>query len=136
MSLTILVIFFSVAGVPAILYLVLALLSLKNPGRSRKDIPGMEDHGGSPVSTGEAAVAEAFWGRTKILLRNGRFDAALADCKQALAFDPNHPGARRLWNHLFPGDKFSTIPDGKALLRVAEGEKDMYQDFRMSRDDG
>jgi hypothetical protein len=61
----------------------------------------------------------------EILLRNGRFDAALADCKQALAFDPNHPGARRLWNHLFPGDKPSTIPDGKALLRVAENEKDM-----------
>jgi hypothetical protein len=60
MSLTILVIFFSVAGISAILYLVLALLSLKNLDRNRKVIPAMEDHGGGPVSTGDTSPERTF----------------------------------------------------------------------------
>ena len=116
---TILATLITVAGVLAIFYLIMALLSLKKRGLTPADLPGMADHDGTSLSSGEAAVAEAFWRRTEILLQNGRFDAALADCKQALAIDPDHREAKRLWDHLFPGETVSARNEGKTLLRAA-----------------
>lgn len=127
MTLTILVTLFIISGVPAILYLVLALLRLRNHARHRKILAGIDYHGSAPLSARAAAVSEAFWGRTKILLQNGRFDAALADCKQALKINPDHPEAKRLWDYFARGTQFQ-IPGGENVTSCRRRRKNRARD--------
>ena len=123
MALTFLAYIFFAGGVVAILYSILALFSLMNHTRVQKVLPDKYEPGADILAAREPAVAEAFWERAKILLQNGRFDAALADCKRALEVNPNHADAKRLWEHLFPPEFISIEAAGKALLLAAEAEK-------------
>ena len=123
MALTFLTYIFFAGGVVAILYSILALLSLMNSAQVQKALPDEHEPGTDMLAAKGPAVAEAFWERAKILLQNGRFDAALADCKRALEVNPNHADAKRLWEHLFPPEFVSIVPAGKALLLAAEAEK-------------
>ena len=102
MTLTFLTYIFFGGGVVATLYSIRALFSLMSHDRVQKFLPDKYEPGAGMMVTGGPAVAEAFWERAKILLQNGRFDAALVDCKRALAVNPNHADAKRLWDHLFP----------------------------------
>jgi tetratricopeptide (TPR) repeat protein len=113
---------FFAGGVVAILYAMLALLSLMNHTRVQKALPERYEPGADTPATTGPAVAEAFWGRAEILLHNGRFDAALADCKRVLEINPDHAEARRLWNRLFPPEPVSIVPSEKALPAAAEVE--------------
>lgn len=123
MTLTFLTYIFFAGGVVAIFYLILALFSLMNHDQVQKILPDKYEPGANMLVIRGPAVAEAFWGRAKILLQNGRFDAALVECKRALAVNPNHADAKRLWEHLFPPEFDQTVPAGKALLLAAEEEK-------------
>jgi len=95
MVLTFLAYIFFAGGVVAILYSILALFSLMNHARLQKALPDRDEPGADRLAAREPAVAEAFWERTKILLQNGRFDAALADCKRTLEVNPNHADAQK-----------------------------------------
>ena len=131
MTLTFLTYIFFAGGVVAILYSILALFSLMNHDRVQKVLPDKYEPGADMMVTGGPAVAEAFWERAKILLQNGQFVAALVDCKRALAVNPNHADAKRLWEHLFPPEFVSTAPAGKALLLAAEAEKASHKDEKV-----
>ena len=122
MVLTFLTYIFFAGGVVAILYAMLALLSLMNHARVQKALPERYEPGADTPATTGPAVAEAFWGRAEILLQNGRFDAALADCKRVLEINPDHAEAKRLWNRLFPPEPVSIVPSGKAIPAAAEVE--------------
>jgi len=134
MALTFLSLIFFAGGVVAILYSILALLSVMNHARRQKALPDKYEPGADILGTREPAVAEAFWERAKILLQNGRFDAALADCKRALEINPNHAGAKRLWEYLFPPEPVSRVPAGKAVLHAAEAEKPGYKDEKVAHE--
>ncbi len=131
MALTFLTYIFFAGGVVAILYSILALLSMMNHARERKTLPDKYEPGADTPATSGPAVAEAFWGRAKILLQNGRFNAARADCKRALEINPNHADAKRLWEQLFPPKLVSIVPAEKALLLAAEAEKAGYKDEKV-----
>lgn len=123
MVLTFLTYIFFTGGVVAILYAMLALLSLMNHARvQKKALPERYESGADTPATTGPDVAEAFWGRAEILLHNGRFDAALADCKRVLEINPDHAEAKRLWNRLFPPEPISIVPSGKAIPAAAEVE--------------
>ena len=134
MALTFLTLIFFAGGIVAILYSILALLSLMNHAQLQKALPEKYEPGADILGTRESAVAEAFWERAKILLLNGRFDAALADCKRALEINPNHAGAKRLWEYLFPPELVSMVPAGKALLLAAEAEKPGHKDEKVAHE--
>jgi hypothetical protein len=122
MVLTFLTYIFFAGGVVAILYAMLALLSLMNHARVQKPLPEGYEPGADTPATSGPAVAGAFWGRAEILLQNGRFDAALADCKRVLEINPDHAEAKRLWNRLFPPEPVSKVTSGKAIPAAAEVE--------------
>jgi tetratricopeptide (TPR) repeat protein len=134
MALTFLAYIFFAGGVVAILYSILALFSLMNHTRVQKVLPDKYEPGADMLAATEPAVAEAFWERAKILLQNGQFDAALADCKRALEVNPNHADAKRLWEHLFPPEFISIVPAGKALLLAAEAEKACYKTEKVAHE--
>lgn len=91
---------FFAGGIVAIIYLILALFSLVNHARQQKALPEKyEPEADMPATSGPPA-AEAFWGRTKILLQNEQFDAAFADCKRTLEINPNHAEAKSCWTIL------------------------------------
>ena len=131
MALTFLTYIFFAGGVVAILYSILALLSMMNHAREQKTLPDKYELEANTPETSGPAVAEAFGGRAKILLQNGRFNAARADCKRALEINPNHADAKRLWEHRFPPEIVSIVPAGKALLLAAEAEKAGYKDEKV-----
>jgi hypothetical protein len=110
-------------GVVAILYSFLALLSWMRHVRVQKDPADKHGRGFAMMTAGDPADPEVFWKRAKILLQNERFDAALADCKRILEIDPNHAGAKSLWEHLVPPEPVPIIPEGKSLPLVAEAER-------------
>jgi len=101
MALTLLTCMFFAGGVLAILYSILALLSMMNHARIQKVQPDKYESGADMQETSGPPVAEAFWGRAKILLQNERFDAAFADCKRVLEINPNHAAAKSLWSIWF-----------------------------------
>ncbi len=128
MTLTFLTYIFFAGGVVAILYSIMALFSLMNHDRVQKVLPDKYEPGEDMMATRGPAVADAFWERAKILLQNGRFDAALVDCKRALEVSPNHADAKRFWEHLLPPEFVSTVPVGKASLLAAEAEEACHKD--------
>ena len=134
MALTFLTLIFFAGGVVAILYSILALLSLRNHARLQTALPDKYEPGADIPGTREPAVAEAFWERAKILLLNGRFDAALADCKCALEINPDHADAKRLWEHQFPPEFVSIFPAEKALLLAAEAEKPGHKNGKVAHE--
>jgi len=123
MALTYLTYTFIAGGVAAILYAILALLSMVDHGWRQKALPDKYEPGPDMPATIGPPVADAYWGRAKILLQNGRFDAARADCKRTLEINPNHADAKSLWQHLVPPEPVSIVPAGKALPLTAEAEK-------------
>ena len=131
MALTFLTHIFLAGGVVTMIYSILALFSLINHARVQKILLDKYEPEADMPAPGGPAVAEAFWERTKILLQNGQFDAALADCKRALEVNPNHADAKRLWGHLFPPELVSKVPPGKALLLAAEAEKASHKDEKV-----
>jgi len=95
-------IFFAVGIIP-ILYFILALLSLMDHLEAQKKLMSCNYDTGEDSQRRKGSIAaEAFVERAKILLRNGRFDAAQADCKRALAISPDHAEAKRLMNYMLP----------------------------------
>ena len=99
MALIILTIIFFAGGFLAILYSILALLSMLKYSRAQKALPEKyEPESDKPDSIGPP-VADAFCRRARILLQNQRFDAALADCKRAIDINANHAEAHTLWEH-------------------------------------
>ena len=109
MALTLTIIFMA-SGIGAILYTMLALLSMLQHGRTLKGLAGKyQPDAGKPLPDG-VQVAEAFWGRAKILLLNERFDAALSDCKRAIEINPLHAEANNFWNHLVPQEPVAIVP--------------------------
>lgn len=128
MALTFLTYIFFAGGIAAILYSMVALFSLMNHTRGQKVLSDKYLAGAGMQATGGEAFDEAFWERAKVLLQNGQFDAALADCQRTLEINPNHADAKRLWEHLFPPGLVSTVPAGKALLLAAETENACHKD--------
>jgi hypothetical protein len=100
MALIFLTYIFYAGGVVAIIYLILALLSLMNHARLQKGLPDKYEPSADMTATSGPSAAEAFWGRTKILLQNEQFDAAFADCKRTLEINPNHAEAKSCWTIL------------------------------------
>jgi hypothetical protein len=99
MTLTVLTIIFFAAGFFAILYSIVAGLSLLKYMRLQKSLPEKTDSTGpEPVTVGPP-VAEAYCNRARLLLKRQRFDAALVDCKRAIDLNPNHTVAHTLWEH-------------------------------------
>jgi len=99
MAMTVLTLIFFAAGFLAMLYCIVAGISMFKFMRLQKSLPEkMESTGGKPVTVGPP-VAEAFCNRARLLLKSGRFDAALADCKRAIDLNPNHTAAHTLWEH-------------------------------------
>jgi hypothetical protein len=95
-------IFFAVGIIP-ILYFILALLNLMDHLEAQKKLMSCNYDTGEDSQRRKGSIAaEAFVERAKILLRNGRFDAARADCKRALAISPDHAEAKRLMNYMLP----------------------------------
>ena len=123
MTLTVLAIFSLAAVIPALLYLLLARSSSLNNGRVPVETAANGELASGPPSPERDAVAEAHWRRAEILLQNGRLDAAVADCRQALAMAPDHPEAKALWDHLFSGEPVAAQKEGVALLRAAIKDK-------------
>ena len=99
MALIILTIIFFAGGSLAILYSVLALLSMLKYSRAQKALPEKYDSESGKPDTVGPPVADAFCRRARILLRSQRFDAALADCKRAIDINANHAEAHTLWEH-------------------------------------
>jgi tetratricopeptide (TPR) repeat protein len=98
MAMTLTIIFFA-AGFMAMLYGVVAGLSMLKYMRLQKSLPEkIESTGGDTVTIGPP-VAEAFCNRARLLLKRQRFDAALVDCKRAIDLNPNHTVAHTLWEH-------------------------------------
>ena len=110
MVLTLLTSIFFVGGVAAILYSLLAILSMLNNVRLQKFLPDKyEPVTGKPVADGPP-VAEAFWSRAKILLQNQQFAAALSDCKHAVEINPHHVEAKNLWKLIVPPEPVPIAP--------------------------
>jgi len=91
---------FLAGGTVAIIYLILALFSFMNNARLQKALPEKYDPEAGLPATSDPSAAEAFWGRTKILLQNEQFDAAFADCKRTLEINPEHAEAKSCWTIL------------------------------------
>jgi len=95
----ILTIIFLAGGFVAILYSVLALLSMMRYSRAQKVLPEkFTPEAGKPATVGPPIV-EAYCQRARILLKSQRFEAALADCKRAIDINPKHLEANTLWKH-------------------------------------
>ena len=120
-------------GTVALLYTMLALFSLMNHARIRKDLSEKYGPGVDLLATRGPAVAWAFWERAKILLQKGRVVAALADCKGTLNINPNHADAKRLWEHLFPPELVSTVQAGEAPLPASETEQTNSKEIDKTR---
>ena len=111
MMLTILNYIFFAGGVFAFFYALLALFSRLDHLRVQKALAAAYKPETEIQTTKNSPVAEALWERTKIFLQNEQFDAALADCRQVLAINPNHAAAKRLWDHL-PEPEHTSRPLG------------------------
>jgi tetratricopeptide (TPR) repeat protein len=133
MALTYLTYTFIAGGVVAILYAILALLSMIDHGRRQKALPDKYEPGPDMPATIGPPVADAYWGRAKILLQNGRFDDARADCKRTLEINPNHADAKSLLKHLVPPEPVSIVPTG-ALPLAAEVEKASHIDKKVAHE--
>jgi nucleoside permease NupC len=95
-------IFYAIGIIP-ILYFILALLSLMDHIELQKKLLSCNYDLGNDLQRKKGSIAaEAFVERAKILLRNGQFDAARADCKRAMAISPDHAEAKRLINYILP----------------------------------
>ena len=99
MALILLTIIFLTGGFLAILYSIMALLSMLQYSRVQKILPEKYQPERDKPDTVGPPVADAFCRRARILLQNGRFDAALADCKRAIDINANHAEAHTLWEH-------------------------------------
>jgi len=116
MALVILTIIFYAGGLLAILYAVLALLSMLKYSRAQKALPEkFEPEAGTPATIGPP-LAEAYCQRALILLKNEQFEAALADCKRAIDINPKHAEANTLWQHALERE----IPPEPAAEAVVE----------------
>ena len=123
MALTLLTTIFFVGGVAAILYSLLALLSMLNHARAQKALPDKyEPVAGKPVPDGPP-IAEAFWARAKILLQNQRFNAALIDCRHAIEINPHHAEANSLWKHLVPPEPVPIVPAEEGVHPAAKASQ-------------
>ena len=99
MAIMLLTIIFFAGGLFAVLYSIQALLSMQQYSRSQKALPEkFEPEAGISATSGPALV-EAYCQRAQVLLKNERFDAALADCKRAIDINPKHTEANILWKH-------------------------------------
>ena len=125
---------FIAGGLAAILYAVLALLSMMDHARRHNALPENRATGTDMPVSSESSVAEAYWERTKIFLQNQRLDAAVSDCRRVLEINPDHADAKRLWEHLFPPKFVSTVPVGKALLLAVEAKKAALKDDKVLHD--
>ena len=97
MAISVLTIIFFAAGFMAMLYGIVAGLSMLKYMQVQKSLPDkLESSGGEPVAVGPPE-AEAFCSRARLFLKRQRFDAALADCKRAIDLNPNHAVAHTLW---------------------------------------
>ncbi len=65
--------------------------------RSLKVLPEKFVPEAGTSATSGPAIVEAYCQRALILLKNERFDAALADCKRAIDINPKHTDANILW---------------------------------------
>jgi len=116
MAITILTIIFFVGGFIAIIYAILALLSMLKNTRALKVLPDkFEPETGKPETVGPPIV-EAYCQRALILLKSQRFDAALADCKRAIDINPKHAEANILWKHALDRE----IPPAPVIKPKAE----------------
>ena len=119
MALNFLKFFFLAGGAAAAVFSIVSLLVLiklkdsktaLNKRELEKNMLGMD----------RSAVAEAFWQRANIFLKNGQINAAFADCKQVLEFNPDHAAARRLWNRFLLPEPVSETPHKKATIFAAK----------------
>ena len=99
MALNILTIIFFIGGFLAVLYSVMALLSILKYSRAQKALPEKYETEQDKPDTVGPPVADAFCRRARILLQHQRFDAALADCKRAIDINAKHTEAHTLWEH-------------------------------------
>jgi tetratricopeptide (TPR) repeat protein len=99
MALNILTIIFFIGGFLAVLYSVMALLSILKYSRAQKALPKRYETEPDKPDTVGPPVADAFCRRARILLQHQRFDAALADCKRAIDINAKHAEAHTLWEH-------------------------------------
>ena len=99
MALNILTIIFFIGGFLAVLYSVMALLSILKYSRAQKALPKKYETEPDKPDTVGPPVADAFCRRARILLQHQRFDAALADCKRAIDINAKHTEAHTLWEH-------------------------------------
>ena len=99
MALNILTIIFFIGGFLAVLYSVMALLSILKYSRAQKALPEKYETEPDKPDTVGPPVADAFCRRARILLQHQRFDAALADCKRAIDINAKHTEAHTLWEH-------------------------------------
>jgi tetratricopeptide (TPR) repeat protein len=99
MAIMLLTIIFFAGGLIAILYSVLALLSMLKYSQAQKALPEkFKPEAGKPAKIGPPIV-DAYCQRARILLKSRRFAAALADCKKAIDINPQHAEANFLWKH-------------------------------------
>ncbi len=99
MALNILTIIFFIGGFLAVLYSIMALLSILKYSRAQKPLPERYETEPDKPDTVGPPVADAFCRRARILLQHQRFDAALADCKRAIDINAKHAEAHTLWEH-------------------------------------
>jgi tetratricopeptide (TPR) repeat protein len=125
MVLMLLTIIFFAGGFISIIYSVLAMLSMLKYSQAKKVLPEKFTlETGKPATAGPPIV-EVYCQRASILLKNERFDAALADCKRAIDINPKHAEANFLWKHALereiPPEPVSE-PTVEAMLPPAETE--------------
>jgi Tfp pilus assembly protein PilF len=122
MAMNFLQFFFLACGVAAVIFSIVSLLVLiklkdnKTPSNKYE----LEKY---LLEKDRIAVAEAFWQRANIFLKNGQVNAAFEDCKQVLEFNPNHTAAKRLWNHVLPPELVSEAPHEKAIILAAKKQE-------------
>jgi tetratricopeptide (TPR) repeat protein len=99
MALILLTIIFIAGGFFAVIYSILALLSILKHSRTLKILPEKHETESGKSDTSGPPVADAYIRRARILLQNEQFVAALADCKRAIDINANHAEAHTLWEH-------------------------------------
>ena len=136
MAIKILTIIFFAGGAIAILYSVLALLSMLKYSQTRKVLPEkFTPEAGKPETMGPPIV-EAYCQRARILLQSHRFDAALADCKRAIDINPKHAEANILWKHALdrtPPPLPVAEPIAEAMPAPAEAEPAVKIDKKVTK---
>lgn len=122
MALNFLQYFFLAGGIAAAVFSIVSLLVLIKL-KDSKTASNKHEHETYRVGMDRSAVAEALWQRANIFLKNGQINAAFADCKQVLEFNPDHTAARRLWDLLLPPEQVSEAPHKKATIFAAKKQE-------------